>query len=322
MEIPTTITCYKCQIEKPIKDYHKDKTQSHGYSYLCKECKRDTVLSRRQKIRATEKPTLLNKKCTHCKNVLPIEKFSKASTNTDGYNNLCKQCYSIKRKQTKDHRNNTNIVIDENIVKRCIKCNIEKPFDSYKINLRSDDKLFSICKECMPVSQWTIEKQRESCRKYAKNHVDKMRMKWKGLNYRLRHNISKRIKDSLIPHNMNKEHKTIKLIGCTILFLKKWLEFNFVAGMNWENYGKWHIDHVKPCKSYNLENIDEQLKCFNWTNLQPLWAIDNIKKSGTVDIDLINNQFEKALQFKEEASAQVKEGELREHPKISTTNSS
>ena len=52
--------------------------------------------------------------------------------------------------------------------------------------------------------------------------------------------------------------------------------------MSWSNYGihGWHIDHVIPCSKFNLKNLDEQNKCFNYQNLQPLWAEENIKKSN------------------------------------------
>ena len=48
--------------------------------------------------------------------------------------------------------------------------------------------------------------------------------------------------------------------------------------MTWENHGEWHIDHIKPCASFNLLNEDEQKKCFHYTNLQPLWASENLSK--------------------------------------------
>ena len=70
----------------------------------------------------------------------------------------------------------------------------------------------------------------------------------------------------------------MKLTGCNILFLKEYLEAKFKKGMNWENYGVWHVDHIKPCASFNLMKKEEQEKCFHYTNLQPLWAIENIKK--------------------------------------------
>jgi hypothetical protein len=73
--------------------------------------------------------------------------------------------------------------------------------------------------------------------------------------------------------------KTIELAGCSLEDLMKHLESKFTEGMTWENYGRWHIDHIRPCASFSLEDPEEQKKCFHWTNLQPLWAIDNLRKS-------------------------------------------
>ena len=65
-----------------------------------------------------------------------------------------------------------------------------------------------------------------------------------------------------------------------MLDLKLHLENQFVDGMNWNNYGKngWHIDHIKPCASFDLTDPKQQKICFHYTNLQPLWAIDNLIK--------------------------------------------
>ena len=52
----------------------------------------------------------------------------------------------------------------------------------------------------------------------------------------------------------------------------------FTDGMTWENYGKWHVDHIKPCSSFDLAQRDQQLICFHYTNLQPLWSADNARK--------------------------------------------
>lgn len=54
--------------------------------------------------------------------------------------------------------------------------------------------------------------------------------------------------------------------------------------MSWDNYGYrgWHIDHIKPCSSFNLSDIKEQKKCFHYSNMQPLWWKDNIAKSNKV----------------------------------------
>jgi hypothetical protein len=77
-----------------------------------------------------------------------------------------------------------------------------------------------------------------------------------------------------------KSAKTLELVGCTVEDLRLFLEAEFVEGMTWDNYGEWHIDHMRPCASFNLEDPDEQKKCFHWTNLQPLWAQDNIRKGA------------------------------------------
>jgi len=53
--------------------------------------------------------------------------------------------------------------------------------------------------------------------------------------------------------------------------------------ISWENQGEWHIDHIKPCASFNLDLEEERYKCFHYTNLQPMWGQDNISKSDTYD---------------------------------------
>lgn len=73
---------------------------------------------------------------------------------------------------------------------------------------------------------------------------------------------------------------TRELLGCEIDFFKKHLENKFIEGMTWNNYGKWHVDHIKPCSSFNLSKEKELLECFNYKNLQPLWAKDNIIKGS------------------------------------------
>ena len=61
------------------------------------------------------------------------------------------------------------------------------------------------------------------------------------------------------------------------------LKENFTEGMTVENYGLWHIDHIKPCALFDLTDPKQQEECFHYTNLQPLWAIDNIRKGKTYE---------------------------------------
>ena len=75
---------------------------------------------------------------------------------------------------------------------------------------------------------------------------------------------------------------TRELIGCTPKHLREHLESQFKPGMTWGNYGLfgWHIDHIRPCASFDLTDPEQQKACFNYKNLQPLWAEENLKKSS------------------------------------------
>lgn len=61
-------------------------------------------------------------------------------------------------------------------------------------------------------------------------------------------------------------------------YLKNWLKLQFKEKMSFENYGTWHIDHIRPCSSFDLSLSEHQEACFHYTNLQPLWAKENLKK--------------------------------------------
>ena len=91
-----------------------------------------------------------------------------------------------------------------------------------------------------------------------------------------------RMRAALRNQGGEKSKKTMKLIGCTINYLKQHLEKQFQKGMNWENHTKhgWHIDHIIPINKFDLTDPEQQTICFNYTNLQPLWAIENLKKGA------------------------------------------
>ena len=70
-----------------------------------------------------------------------------------------------------------------------------------------------------------------------------------------------------------------ELTGTTAEEVRKHLEKQFQPGMTWDNRGQWHIDHIRPCASFDLTDPEQQKQCFHYTNLQPLWAEDNLRKS-------------------------------------------
>ena len=77
----------------------------------------------------------------------------------------------------------------------------------------------------------------------------------------------------------SKSAHTMELIGCSIEFLKEYIANKFTEGMSWDNYGEWNLDHIRPCSSFDLSEKKKKKECFCYKNLQPLWAIDNLKKA-------------------------------------------
>jgi macrodomain Ter protein organizer (MatP/YcbG family) len=97
--------------------------------------------------------------------------------------------------------------------------------------------------------------------------------------YKLKHNIRVRIKHFFNSKNITKQNKTFDIVGCTPEFLKEHIEKQFTEGMSWGLLGHHiHIDHIIPLSSANTE--EEIYKLCHYSNLQPLWAEDNLKKSN------------------------------------------
>ena len=79
-----------------------------------------------------------------------------------------------------------------------------------------------------------------------------------------------------------KSGSAVKDLGCSIPELRTYLEFKFQSGMTWDNQGEWHIDHIKPLASFDLTDRKQLLLACHYTNLQPLWAIDNLSKGDKI----------------------------------------
>lgn len=103
-----------------------------------------------------------------------------------------------------------------------------------------------------------------------------------NMQFRLSERIRSRVNRALKSQKTYKNNSSIKLLGTSISECKAYLEKHFKSGMTWENYGQWHLDHVKPLASFNLTNPEEQKKAFHYTNLQPLWAEENLRKGAGV----------------------------------------
>ena len=99
---------------------------------------------------------------------------------------------------------------------------------------------------------------------------------------KIKHNLRTRINRVL--KGKIKSGSTINLLGCSIEFFLQYIESKFMPGMTWENHTRngWHIDHIIPCASFDLSDPEQQKLCFHYSNLQPLWADDNLGKSSKI----------------------------------------
>jgi Uri superfamily endonuclease len=96
---------------------------------------------------------------------------------------------------------------------------------------------------------------------------------------RLRKRVMSRIWSAMKRNRVN-SRGSFSLVGCSVGFLRSYIEGKFEKGMTWENYGEWHVDHIRPCASFDLNDKEQVLQCFNWRNLQPMWASENMSKGS------------------------------------------
>lgn len=102
------------------------------------------------------------------------------------------------------------------------------------------------------------------------------------IHYRISKLISHRIREALRKQSLKKSRRAATYLGCSLSDFVAHIESNFEAGMTWDNYGfdGWHLDHVRPCASFNLTKPLEVQACFHYTNYRPLWASRNVRKGS------------------------------------------
>ena len=207
--------------------------------------------------------------CKKCGQNKDISLFPKKSNCKDGYNTICKICINLHNKQYRDNN------------KEQFK-NIRK-----KHSINNKDKIR------IQRSKYTkkhADKKAVYDKKYRSDNREKIakyKYNWEYKNrndpiFKIRKNLRRRINHVL--KGNNKSQHSFELIGCTAQEFKIYIESKFLPGMSWDNYGNkgWHIDHIKPCCTFDLSKPEEQRKCFHYTNQQPLWAEENLKKGRKI----------------------------------------
>lgn len=114
----------------------------------------------------------------------------------------------------------------------------------------------------------------------------KKRKKETDPNYRIALIYRERMRNALIEGGAKKKKRSLEYAGCTVAFLRWWIESQFLPGMHWGNIGsgenQWQVDHFYPCTYFDLQDERQINICFGWTNLRPLWAKDNLSKGNKV----------------------------------------
>jgi hypothetical protein len=204
----------------------------------------------------------MKKICNCCKIEKEATCFQKNTARKDGLQAKCKSCrkeYDVRnREKLSEYHKQYSLKNKEKIklYQKEYHCSNKQKTKKYRENNK--------------------EKIKKTKKQYRQNNKEKInecrRLKLKNnINFRLAHTLRVRLNKVLKSKSINKTFQShVKFIGCSLTELKNHLEKQFIEGMNWENYGKWHIDHIKPLSNFDLKD-EQQVKCAcHYTNLQPL----------------------------------------------------
>ena len=196
------------------------------------------------------------KQCVSCKIKKNLSEFSKNIKSKDGHQNSCKSCNQKERK-------------------KWYKINKDKTKEYYESN---KDRIKEYQKSYKSLSS-VKERTKEYQQKYHKDYRKKRRKK--DPLFKLKDNLRSRTAAAFRNKGYSKDTKTMEMLGIEWNVVKMHMERQFKEGMSWDNHGEWHIDHIIPLASANTPERIKQL-C-HYSNLQPLWASDNIIKKDKIN---------------------------------------
>jgi hypothetical protein len=256
--------CKQCGVEKPITQFSKSQVHHGGHIPVCKECKNWNHRSPKSKEKEQTKWRLLAiglKYCPNCNTLKNVNEFALNGVHNDGLRAYCKKC---------DNERGLKYTQREDIRKRKHEKESTREFlDNLATRRRNSEKY-----------QSNAKKYRESSPVYSAYTQEYRKRKY----VRIRRNISTRIWSELRLYNTTKESSFNEYLGCTTEFFMSYIQDRFTEGMSWDNWGrgsdKWHIDHIHPCADFNMFDDMEVRKCFHYTNQQPLWEPENLRKNN------------------------------------------
>jgi hypothetical protein len=210
--------------------------------------------------------------CNKCRQNKELKDFNIKKASKDGYGSTCRSC--VKEYNDSYDFTKYNQINKEKISKRQTQYYI----DNKEQILIKTKNYFNNNKDKhqKKVKEWYVNNKEQHLIKtklYIKN-----RLKTDPV-FKLKETLRRRLYSLLIKNQIPKTYSASNLLGCTVQECKHHIELNFKEGMSWDNHGSyWEIDHIKPCSSFNLTDIEQQKQCFHYTNLQPLTISENRSK--------------------------------------------
>jgi hypothetical protein len=210
------------------------------------------------------------KKCSVCEIDKELSEFHKMKNSKDGYRGQCKLCrIKITKEYRKINKNSLTQKAKEYVSKNKEICAIAKKKWKEK-NRKAINEKHRIYRK--KYYQKKGDEVRKNQQKYREDNKDKIK-EWNRIYYeKIKHIKAWRrlISDTLFRLGKQKEGHTIDLLGYSAIELKNHITSLFTEGMSWDNYGQWHIDHVKPVSKFDKETSMNVVNALS--NLQPLWA--------------------------------------------------
>jgi hypothetical protein len=218
-------------------------------------------------------------RCRKCKTYKSFDEFHKDNSRETGLCNICKDCHRLFKGYTKRLE-----VMDG--FKFCHICKLVKQETEFNLKKNRYDGLQSHCKDCQSLKNRsyrinykdTLASYRTG-RKHISNAIKRHRFKSDPL-FNIKISMQARMSYYWRHKGFSKDNSTEIVIGAKYEIVVNHIEKQFSEGMAWNNRGKWHIDHKIPLSS--AKNEDELKALFHYTNLQPLWAVDNLKKGSKI----------------------------------------
>jgi len=299
--------CNVCKLELPLSNYIKSKDGYYGSS--CNNCYNEKQRERRLKKKIENgyvaKPKLIVKDgfkiCNECNLELPISDFYIKNKDRGTYECRCKKCHykynkgymqnynSIPEKKEKIRENRKAYkkkkALEAKIIRDNLKAEKQGLLGIELENKRKEKEQQDLIREekkRMIAYRKTDEYRIELKKKDNERRYEKWKFKFKNdplfaLKKRLRTLIRGSFRKS---GYTNFKARTEEIVGISFNEFKVYMESKFVNGMNWENRSEWHIDHIIPLSTAKSEQ--ELIALSHYTNLQPLWVIDNLKKGNKI----------------------------------------